>query len=72
MSVTPGGMPDMSAGRSCKYECLKVFVGQVCTINGYCEGRVEKIEDGWIFLVDKKGVTHSLNLRRIDHIMKKP
>ena len=66
----------MLAGGSCNCECLKRFVGQVCTIEGLyvtlTEGRIEKIEDGWIFLVDKKGVTHSLNLRRIDHIMKKP
>ena len=72
MSVTPGGMPKYS------FDCesLKEFVGQVCTVAvlncGLHEGRLEKIENGLVFLVEKKGATYAFHSKYILFIMKKP
>ena len=68
-------MCDTPGGQSLDYECLKMFLGQVCVINfggsANYEGHVDKVGQNWIVLTDKKGVTQCFNTRHIYIIRKK-
>ena len=67
-------MCDTPGGGSLNYECLKTLVGHVCqisvTFSSSFEGRVDKVADDWVVLVDKKG-EHFLNTKYILQIVKK-
>ena len=70
-------MCDTPGGRSPNYECLRPLVGQVCQVSttfsmSSSEGRIDRVGDDWVVLVDKKGVEHVINTKYILQIVKKP
>ena len=54
------------------YALLKGLVGSVCIVNEFTEGRVEKVTENWLMLVDKKGVEYYFHLKKVSSIKRKP
>ena len=70
-------MCDTPSGGSLDYECLKTLVGQVvhiqATLNSVSvEGRVERVGENWVIVVDKKDARHIVNTKYIMKIVQKP
>ena len=74
LSTTPGGLEPPPAPLD--YECLKAFVGKICTISieGWSrdiEGHVDSVSEHWNVISDKYG-TSCINLTKVILIYKKP